>query len=74
MGVGGGGQRWGRMVVGGGVFGIFLFAGVQVCWLKTLTAEGLDLDATLGAASLCVCLATTPQNKMMSFTGICEHS
>lgn len=58
----------------GEVFGIFFSAGVQVCWLKRVTAEGLDLDATLGAASLSVCLATTPQNKMMSFTGICAHS
>lgn len=69
-----GGQGWGGVVVGGEVFGIFFSAGVQVCWLKRVTAEDLDLDATLGAASLCVCLATTPQNKMMSFGGICGHS
>ena len=71
--MGGGWQGWDGVVVRGG-FGIFFSAGVQVCWLKRVTAEGLDLDATLGAASLSVCLATTPQNKMMSFTGICEHS
>lgn len=59
-----GGVRETRLGWGGGwggeVFGIFFSAGVQVCWLKRVTAEGLDLDATLGAASLSVCLATTP--------------
>lgn len=60
----------GVVVVGGKVFGIFFSAGVQVCWLKRATAEGLDLDAALGAASLSVCLAASPPNTMMSFTGI----
>lgn len=55
------------------VFGIFSVAAVQVCWPTSVTAEGLDLDAMLGPAFLSVCLATTPQSKMMSFTGICEH-
>lgn len=54
-------------------FGVFSSAAVQVCWPRRVTAEGLDLDATLGAASLSVCLATTLQNKMMSFTGIYEY-
>jgi len=57
-----------------GYLAYFSSAVVQVCWLKRVTAEGLDLDALLGAASLCVCLATTHHNKMMSFTGICDHS
>ena len=68
-------EEW--VVVGGGrgwVFGIFLYACVQVCWFNRVTAEGLDLDAALSAASLSVCFATTCQNKMMSFAGICEHS
>lgn len=59
----------------GGGWGVYLaHFSLQVCWLKRVTAEDLDLDATHGAASLSVCLATTPQNKMMSSRGICEHS
>lgn len=44
------------------VFGIFPPVRFQVCWLKKVTAEDLDLDAALGAASLS-CLAAAHQQK-----------
>lgn len=45
----------------GGDGGVYLaHFSLQVCWLVRVTAEDLDLDATHGAASLSVCLATNP--------------
>lgn len=38
------------------VFGMFFITGVQFCWPKSVTAEGLDLDAMLGPALLSVWL------------------
>lgn len=53
------------MQEGCGVFGTFFIAGVQVYWLESVTAEGLDRDATLGAASLSVWIHLAKQDDVI---------